>query len=148
MTPTCRCGSPMELRRKTGMSAATPVHFCSSCSRIESIPARELRQIPASQILSLKPCTKKRKPQPTARKRVYQQALKSEHWKKLRERVRARCEGRCEVPGCEGDFEELAHLIYERLGAERDEDVQAQCKAHNQGEREQRITRHVLGGQP
>lgn len=39
-TPACRCGSPTELRRKTGMSAATPVYYCQDCGRIESVPAR------------------------------------------------------------------------------------------------------------
>lgn len=53
--------------------------------------------------------------------------------------------GRCEVPGCDGDYEELGHLTYERLGAELESDVQAQCKAHNRGEREARIARRVLG---
>lgn len=135
----------MELRRKAGMGVPTPVRYCPSCEAIESIPARELRQIPVGQVLEAKVCRPKRKPRPTARKRIYQAALRSKHWRELREIVRQRCGGRCEVPGCDGDYEELGHLTYERLGAELGADVQAQCKAHNRGEREQRITRRVLG---
>lgn len=146
VTPACRCGEQTELRRKFGLSGGSVVRYCKACSRTEQLSARQLRQLSDEQIRSLRPCATKRKPQPTARKRIYQAALRSPHWRALRERVRERCGGRCEVPGCEGEFEELAHLTYERLGNERDDDVQAQCKAHNQGEREQRIARHVLGG--
>lgn len=91
----------------------------------------------------------RRKPtkRPNSKKRAYQQALHSTHWKKLRDQVltaRPRCER--QGSGCTGGATELNHRTYERLGAERPEDVEASCAACNQEERTQRITRGVLGG--
>lgn len=122
------------------------VYVCSSCSRSRPVPARDLRDLDAETIRGLRLFVRKRRPKPTARKRAYLAALKSPHWRKLRERIRERSAGACEVPGCDGEFQELAHLTYERLGSELDGDVQAQCRAHNQNERERRIARSVLGG--
>lgn len=108
--------------------------------------ARELREVPGETLRNLRPCQAKRKRRPGARKRVYLAALKSPHWRRLRREVFERAGGTCERPGCANEPEELAHLTYERLGEELPGDVEAQCGACNGAEREQRIARHVFGG--
>ena len=57
----------------------------------------------------------------------YRQALQSEHWHDLKAIVRARCNGRCEMPGCSGAAEELHHLTYRDLANETPEQVRYLC---------------------
>jgi len=89
------------------------------------------------------------KPQPNRKKRDYQKHLASAYWKRLRKHRFSldsyQCQVRVGFSICGEPAEELAHLTYDRFGEERIEDVQSQCAAHNQLEREQRIARGVLG---
>ena len=56
----------------------------------------------------------------------YRNYLASDHWRKLRTRVRRRARGWCER--CKvGKRSDIHHLTYERLGAEKLEDLVAVC---------------------
>ena len=60
----------------------------------------------------------------------YQAALKSDHWRELRELVRVETLNRCEAcgkPWAPGRRLELHHLTYERLGCELRSDVMFLC---------------------
>lgn len=145
----CRCGGALEIRRKRGISGSTrPVYWCRSCQKSRTVPARDLREMPPEALAHLGLAVPKHNPQPGARKRAYQAALRSPRWQELRERVAERAGGMCERKGwgCTGKGTELGHLTYERLGYERDEDVEWCCRTCNQEERRERIARHVLGG--
>ena len=56
----------------------------------------------------------------------YKAVLASPHWKALKRRLLTECDGRCERCGIRAALE-LHHETYERLGRERDEDVELVC---------------------
>jgi 5-methylcytosine-specific restriction endonuclease McrA len=63
---------------------------------------------------------------------AYRRYLRSGHWRRLRARVRSRARDRCERCGAErgrGVVVEVHHLTYERLGQERDGDLQLLCQS-------------------
>lgn len=148
---TCRCGGDLEKRWRAAFGRRSFVYQCATCHRVSgSVPARELRELGKEGIDALARAAVKRTAQPNSKKRAYLAALRSSHWKALRERVFERAGGRCEAeeaPGirCTRPATDLAHLTYERLGKELDVDVQAQCSGCNQDERRRRITRAVFG---
>lgn len=86
-----------------------------------------------------------RRPRPTARKRAYAARFKRPDWKKLRAQVLERDRWTCQRRGCEERATTVHHRTYERFGAERLVDLEARCQEHNLEEREQRVTRRVLG---
>lgn len=139
---TCSCGGELELRWKTGLGSR-PVKACARCRRTRSLTKEEIRDLGPEEIAALPLAIPKRRPRPGARRRRYLEALRSPHWKKLRELVFERDAGRCQR--CGEPATDLGHRTYERLGAELPEDVEAQCRSCNLREREQRIARRVLG---
>lgn len=60
-----------------------------------------------------------------SRKFDYGRYLASREWALLKERVRKRCNDRCER--CGGKYEETHHLTYTRIGHERLDDLLAVC---------------------
>ena len=123
------------------------VRQCQSCGRIFGVPPRELRELDGGLLRSLPMLRRKPTKRPNSKKRAYQQALHSTHWKKLRQQVltdRPRCER--QGNGCTGTATELNHRHYDTLGQETAADVEACCRACNQEERTKRLTRGVLGG--
>lgn len=65
-----------------------------------------------------------------ARKELYQEYLRTDHWKETRARIIARAGGKCEACGKAGPLE-VHHLTYERLFNENDNDLLALCgKCH------------------
>ena len=82
--------------------------------------------------------------QPTKRKRDYHARFKRPDWtKRLRPTVLARDNYTCQQ--CGEIATDVGHRTYERFGEERLSDLEAQCRECNLAEREQRITRSVLG---
>jgi 5-methylcytosine-specific restriction endonuclease McrA len=85
---------------------------------------------------------------PNAKRRDYEDELKSPRMRALRLVVFARdgylCQS-CARAGAETEATDLAHLTYERFGAELETDLEASCSACNQGERAARIAAKVLG---
>lgn len=150
MNVVCRCGGETALRQRIDFGSRRVVRQCQerSCGRVFGVPPRELRELDGELLRDLPMIQRKTKRQPNSRKRAYQAALKSAHWRELRKIVGERSRGKCEAkrPGCTGAYEHLGHRTYERLGAEVPEDVQAECAACSSDERTQRITRGVLGG--
>jgi hypothetical protein len=145
----CRCGGPLELRQRIDFGQRRVVRQCQtqSCGRIFRVPPRELREMDGAFLRDLPMLRRKATKRPNSKKRAYQAALHSTHWKKLRDQVltaRPRCER--DGPGCTGVATELNHRHYDTLGHETPADVEASCRACNQDERTQRITRGVLGG--
>lgn len=64
----------------------------------------------------------------------YKRYLRSGHWRRLRARIRTQREERCEVcrerrTPAKRLVLEVHHKTYERLGAERDSDLQLLCQA-------------------
>ena len=82
--------------------------------------------------------------QPTKRKREYHARFKRPDWtKRLRPAVLARDNYTCQR--CGEIATDVGHRTYERFGEERLSDLEAQSRECNLAEREQRITRSVLG---
>lgn len=79
-----------------------------------------------------------------SKRREYEARFKRADWPRIRERILRRDHYRCQVCGQPGN--QIHHRTYERFGAELDEDLEVRCRPCNQQEREQRITRHALGG--
>lgn len=88
---------------------------------------------------------KGRRSQPNSKRRAYQKALKSPHFRRMRRIVLERAHYTCQWPNCEERATEVDHVSYERLGEERAEDLRALCHEHNLQEREERVKRQVLG---
>lgn len=91
-----------------------------------------------------RPVPKKR---PNSRKRAYQAALHSAHFRKLRKQVLERDDFRCQMnlSGCTEIATTANHKTYDRLGAELPDDLEAACNSCQLRERERRLTRKVLG---
>ena len=143
----CSCGGETSMRKKRALNGTDTVWQCSCGRIVGKVSARELREIDSDELMRLPWAVQKRKRVPNSRKREYQKALHSKHWKDLRERVLERDGGICQLKlwGCTGRATTVDHETYERLGNERDEDCRAACEACQQREREQRIKAHVLG---
>lgn len=66
-----------------------------------------------------------------ARRLTYEAALNSQHWAELKQKVRERCKGWCEWPGCKNPCQSLHHRHYRTLGEERPQDVLYLCDGHH-----------------
>ena len=78
--------------------------------------------------------------------RNYDRFMKSAKWRKQRDRVLARDGYRCRMNRCGAPANTGSHIRYAaRIEDTPDSDIVASCKACNDREREQRITRGVLG---
>jgi len=82
-------------------------------------------------------------PQPNSKRREYLARFKKPDWKRLRSQVLERDGYECQ--SCGAAATEVHHLTYERFESERLSDLTASCRECNMLEREQRITRGVLG---
>lgn len=69
-----------------------------------------------------------RRLKPEARKTLYQEYLKTPHWRQTRSTAIARAQGKCQQCGKSGKLE-VHHLTYERLFHEAPEDLIALCPA-------------------
>lgn len=142
----CRCGGALVMRRKRSFDRENVIWACSSCHRgFGAVSQRDVRALSYEELRDLPRAVVVRRKQPNSKRRAYQAALKSKHWRDLRERVFARAGGVCEVDGCKAKAAHLGHLHYRTLSKETEDDVRAECVAHSKEEREQRITRAVLG---
>lgn len=152
-TPVCRCGGRAELRRQDTMGRRVRVVWqcVGRCGkRLASAPVLGHDVNP----LDLPRFERRKKAQPNSRKRDYQKFLHSPAWARIRRRVMDRARGLCEMRlwGCTGRATEVHHVDYEAglegLDADGQVDLRkfkASCRGCNLLEREQRITRHVLG---
>ena len=78
-----------------------------------------------------------------ARKRAYDDYLRSEEWASIRSSIRVRCNGACEH--CGGAMDDVHHLTYEHVGDEPLEDLQGLCRdCHETAHRKNPIPYHEL----
>lgn len=142
----CPCGGALVMRRKRSFDRENIVWACEKCHRgFGAVSPRDVRLLSVEELREMPRAVAVRRKQPNSKRRTYQAALKSAHWKKLRERVFERSKGRCEVDGCTAPAAVLGHKHYRTLGSETEEDVRAECTEHSLQEREERIARGVFG---
>jgi len=140
------CTHPLrerELRKKRAVGGG--VRFliqCQKCGR-QVGPALSVDELEDARNVRPWNQWRARKPQPGRKKREYQKRLQSPSWQKLREIIRERDHYECQT--CGAYTTEVGHRTYERFQNERLEDLELQCSDCNQEERQQRVTRHVLG---
>lgn len=138
----CKAPKP-EIRRRKSLSGSVFQRQCAHCGAKVGSPI-QLDRIERPGEIPLWDLRKGRRAQPTRRRRDYQKRFLKADWKRLRARVLERDNWTCRT--CGEPANEVGHLSYERFGAERMEDLIAQCGECNQEERQKRITRAVLGG--
>ena len=140
---TCQCGGARALRRRRTVSSTAIVRQCFDCGRIDPVALREVRDLTRAEIERLPWAVRKRKLQPTSRKRAQRAHMQSKEMRELRKRVFARDGGIWTI--CGDKATDLYHLRTDSYGRETEADVVASCRDCNLAEREQRIARHVLG---
>lgn len=143
------CDTDFEIRRKRSLRGQeTLVWQCPKCLRGGgAVGARDVRELSVADLYAVPRATHRSKPRPNSKRRDYQAVLRSARFRELREQVIAEAGGRCQMdgPNCLREATQAHHKTYDRLGNERKEDLVAACSTCNAEERQQRITRQVLG---
>jgi len=132
------------LRRRKTMTSVQVVRQCRECEALAGqVSAREVRELEREAIERMPWARQRRRRQPTARKRAMAAHLRSPEMRALRKRVFERDNGICRI--CGEPATDLYHLNTDSYGRETEKDVVASCAECNAAERQQRITRAVLG---